>query len=485
MTSHPSRMLPGGAAAVAGTFAPDAPAASTAPLPYFAPHPFIEQNPKAVFVRRTHVAAQDGRGRQALRRPAAVAADFRAQRPTPAFPSATASSSSPMPPASLPAGARRRELGHRHRSAILRRPGPGHEAAWPHPVHFHRLHFLRPWNLRGLLDINERLGITTQDPERRPRHLREGWEITWSEVPEGVVFKRIPHYAPVNEPATWLFNLAKWKGHSMGLTLCTKNEQGLVVHPFTQFCGGWPSILQQEIVKPEVNPRVEALVNASFERHLKLGYSRYDTGGSHANGANIRPIEQEIWAQKTADNMSTLHTGFAMIEGIYGRDGDGFYVGDDYLTNLVMFGMNKFRVDVVGLWLGGHEPGNLHLYRILKERGLTDTFSPWEIPVYEWTDDGPVARKLTDFPAPRSGPSTSRARASQRSTCSTSRSITTATRRKPVEQLRDPAFRSASRNAGADAWKATGEVGAVLFRRRQAELQTRFLVQALGQVPIH
>jgi len=62
-----------------------------------------------------------------------------------------------------------------------------------------------------------------------------------------------------------------------------------------------------------------------------------------------------------------------------------------------MFGKDPFRVDVIGLYLGGHEPGNVHLYRIAKERGLSDTFNPWEIPVYEWTDNGPVERKLTDF----------------------------------------------------------------------------------------
>jgi len=139
-------------------------------------------------------------------------------------------------------------------------------------------------------------------------------------------------------------------------------------------------------------------VNGSLERHRKLGYSRYDSSGSHGNGNFLRPIEQELWAQKTCDNMSVVKTGLAIIEGIYGRDGDGFNVGTDYLTNLVMFGKDKFRVDLVGLWLGGHEPGNLHLYRIAKERGLSDTFNPWDVSVYEWTDDGPVARKLTDFP---------------------------------------------------------------------------------------
>ncbi len=47
--------------------------------------------------------------------------------------------------------------------------------------------------------------------------------------------------------------------------------------------------------------------------------------------------------------------------------------------------------------MGGHEPGNVHLYRIAKERGLSDTFNPWEVPVYEWTDNGPVERKLSSF----------------------------------------------------------------------------------------
>ena len=29
---------------------------------------------------------------------------------------------------------------------------------------------------------------------------------------------------------------------------------------------------------------------------------------------------------------------------------------------------------------------------------MTTTFNPWEIQVFEWTDQGPVERKLSDFP---------------------------------------------------------------------------------------
>jgi hypothetical protein len=231
------------------------------------------------------------------------------------------------------------------------------------------------------------------------KNLRESWKTNWATVPDGVIYRRIPHYAPVGELDTWLLNIAKWKAHSMGLTQTVKNEQGLVAHPYTDFCGGWKAVLGVPgDLKPDINPRAEELVKGFFDRHVKMGYSRYDSTGSRGNSAHLLPIDQEIWAHKACDNMSTMKTGLAMVEGIYGRDGDGFATGDDHLTNIVFFGKDKFRVDVIGLWLAGHEPGNVHLYRIAKERGLTDTFNPWEIPVYEWTATGPVARKLTDFP---------------------------------------------------------------------------------------
>jgi len=387
-----------GLAAVAGSLAPVARTSRAAPASYFGLHPFIEQNPKAVYIRRTHVAHKmdaDAKRAEGLR----LARAIFVPRSEPGVPVSHKIVLKPNATSLAPNRRPAEELW-----------GTGTDPQFYEGIvtglkelGLARFTFIdstsyADWNRRGLLDINERLGVFTQDPERRSRHLREGWELTWSKVPEGVVFQRIPHYAPVNEPDTWLLNIAKWKGHSMGLTLTVKNEQGLVVHPFTQFCGGWRSILNDNPdIKPEVNPNVEKLVNAALERHTKMGYSRYDTQGSRANGTTIHPLEQEIWAQKTCDNMSTLKTGLAMIEGISGRDGDGFYVGDDYLTNLVMFGKDKFRVDIVGLWLGGHEPGNVHLYRIARERGLSDTFCPWDVPVYEWTDDGPIARRLTDF----------------------------------------------------------------------------------------
>ena len=389
-----------GAAALAAAIVPRSGiCAADAARKYFSPHPFIEQNPKAVFIRRTHAAHKmdaEAKRREGLRLAQAifVARDDAGVPITHRVilkPNVTSLASRTRNAEELWGTGTDPQF---YEGLVL-----GLQQLGVSRFHFIDSTSYADWNIRGLLDINDRLGVVTEDPERRMKHLREGWKTNWSTVPDGVVFKRIPHYAPVNEPDTWLLNIAKWKAHSMGLTQTVKNEQGLVAHPFTTFCGGWRAVLGvSDEVKPDINPRVETLVNGFFESHRQLGYSRYDSRGSGGNGVRLLPIDQEIWAHKTCDNMSTLTTGLAMVEGICGRDGDGFYTGDDYLTNIVFFGKDKFRVDLIGLWLAGHEPGNVHLYRIAKERGLSDTFNPWEIPVYEWTDDGPVSRQLTDFP---------------------------------------------------------------------------------------
>jgi uncharacterized protein (DUF362 family) len=389
-----------GAAALAAAIVPRSGiCAADAARKYFSPHPFIEQNPKAVFIRRTHAAHKmdaEAKRREGLRLAQAifVARDDAGVPITHRVilkPNVTSLASRTRNAEELWGTGTDPQF---YEGLVL-----GLQQLGVSRFHFIDSTSYADWNIRGLLDINDRLGVVTEDPERRMKHLREGWKTNWSTVPDGVVFKRIPHYAPVNEPDTWLLNIAKWKAHSLGLTQTVKNEQGLVAHPFTTFCGGWRAVLGvSDEVKPDINPRVETLVNGFFESHRQLGYSRYDSRGSGGNGVRLLPIDQEIWAHKTCDNMSTLTTGLAMVEGICGRDGDGFYTGDDYLTNIVFFGKDKFRVDLIGLWLAGHEPGNVHLYRIAKERGLSDTFNPWEIPVYEWTDDGPVSRQLTDFP---------------------------------------------------------------------------------------
>ena len=361
---------------------------------WFGLHPFIEAHPKAVFIRRTRVpekTAAEAKRQEGLR----LAREIFLPRDRPGIPLTHRVVLKPNPTC----------LRSPHRPEVelwgvatdpdfyeglilgLRELGL-RKFCFAEANHRHAL------NWRGFADIHERHGVQINDPDRRPRHFREGYEITWSAVPEPVIFRRIPHYAPVNEPDTFLLNVAKWKAHGMCMTLSVKNEQGMVVLPYVRFCQGWRMVGGvPDYMKPDIHPEAEGRVKRYFENHRRLGYSRYDSR------APLGPIEQEIWAQKTCDHMSVVRTGLAIIEGIYGRDGNGFEIGDDYLTNLVMFGRDKFRLDIIGTWLAGHEPGNVHLFRIAKERGLSDTFNPWEIPLYEWLEGGrPAPRKLTDFP---------------------------------------------------------------------------------------
>ncbi len=363
------------------------------PQAYFGLHPFIESNPKAVFVRRTHVAHKmdkEAKRREGLK----LAREIFVPMERPGIPVTHRVIVKPNF-TSVHAKDRPDEenWGTGTDPQFYEGVITGLKEVGLREFYFIEANNYHTWNYRGFVDINERLGVRMNEPERHPRHFRENWEINWSKVPEAVVYKRIPHYAPVNEPDTWLLNIAKWKAHGMCMSLSVKNEQGLVVLPYIRFCPGWSMVTGvPEFMKPDVHPNAESVVREFFARHVKLRYDRYDSR------AELSPMHQEIWAHKTCDNMSVLKTGLAMIEGIYGRDGDGFGHGRDHLTNLVMFSKDKFRLDMIGMYLGGHEPGDVHLFRIAKERGLTDTFNPWEIPIYEWVDGAAAPRKLTDFP---------------------------------------------------------------------------------------
>jgi len=380
----------GAAGAAAGLPVNAAPAVpGRAPRAYFGLHPFIEQNPKAVFIRRTHVKQktdQEAKLQEGLK----LSREIFVPMDKPGVP---VSHRIVLKPNCTPTRGRGRpdieNWGTGTDPQFYEGMVMGMEEIGLKKFNFVEANHFSNWNLRGWVDINERHNIEMNEPERRPRNFRDGYEMTWSKVPDAVVYSRIPHYAPVNEPDTWLLNIAKWKAHGMCMTQSVKNEQGMVIQPFVRFCPGWQMVLGvPDFMKPDINPEVETRVKRYFENHKKIGYARYDSK------AELSPIRQEIWAHKTCDNMSVMKTGLAMIEGIYGRDGDGFNVGTDYMTNIVMFSKDKFRLDLIGLYLSGHEPGNINLYRIAKERGLSDTFNPWDVPVYEWIDGKPEPRKL-------------------------------------------------------------------------------------------
>jgi hypothetical protein len=237
-------------------------------------------------------------------------------------------------------------------------------------------------------------------------------QLQWIDVPHGVVFRKIPYLWPINARDTFLLNISKFKAHEMGLTLCCKNMQGSVGNGYQLFCWKLRSVMM--LPPAHRNPNVEKDFQANFKRHVAT-IPRWDRpinpdASSKDSRDEYDPVCQEIWTHRTLDNISSTKFGLCIIEGIYGRDGD-FGVGPnpegnennprgrawDYMTNIIIFGMNPFRVDIVGKWLGGHEPGNFGLFHIAMERGMLNVLNPMNIPVYQWENGQAVMRPLTWF----------------------------------------------------------------------------------------
>ena len=294
----------------AAAFAPIHMEGARIPKSQFAVHPFVEAHPKAVFIKRTAVRSKTD-GPAKLKEGLSFAREVLM----------------PVDQAGIPVG-HRIILKPNFTSVRNKRPdvenlGTGTDAEFYEGIvmglkelgvkkmSFLEANGFHTWNYRGLIDINERHGVDMNEPDRRERNFRDSYEMTWTKVHDPVVYKRIPHFAPVNEPDTWLLNIAKWKSHGMCMTLSTKNLQGLVVKPFVRFCPGWKMVTGvPEFMKPDIHSEVESRVNRYFDNHRKLGYARYESK------ADLSPMNQEIWAHKTCDNYQTLNPGLNIIEGI-------------------------------------------------------------------------------------------------------------------------------------------------------------------------
>jgi len=231
-------------------------------------------------------------------------------------------------------------------------------------------------------------------------NLEEGSEVIWRDVPDGVIFRRIGYLAPVNADDAFNLNIAKFKAHGMGLTLTSKNWQGTNISPYVHYCSSVPGQINDGLPRDHLNPNYREDVTALHQRHLEGGVPRWDRPGTIDNwnsGAGM-----ETWVQKTLDNHAASTPGLHIIEGIFGRDGnwmDGPHGGasKDFMTNVVIFGANPFLVDIIGHWMGGHEPGNVGLFHSALDRGLVDRLDPSTIPLYDWNDGIPQLSDLQDF----------------------------------------------------------------------------------------
>jgi uncharacterized protein (DUF362 family) len=371
-----SRQLAGfgvAAAAAPRDWALAAPA--TTPSPSLELHPFVEAHPEAVFLRRTKVAAKTDA--EAIRRETlALARQLFAVR-----------EGAPTPTVAIkPNITSTKKTGLTH--AIVTDPyavegfvDALREKGVPADSIFVREGLMVEQPTTGYPELARRAGLHYGDDVARTPTTRE--------CPDGVVFRRTRYLGPFAYPDTFVLNVAKHKTHSMGLTLAVKNLQGTNVPPWIRFCGGISPAIGEDF-----QPDAQAHVDALFEKHLRSGMPRWET----AKGAWM-----EMWAQRTIDHYRLIapSVGLHVVEGIYAQNGDAFDGGpgpsglpDVFMTNLLMFGKDAFRVDIVGHWLGGHEPGNFGLFHLAKERGVSTALDPRNIPVYEWTDDGPMLTPL-------------------------------------------------------------------------------------------
>jgi len=245
----------------------------------------------------------------------------------------------------------------------------------------------------GYPDMATRTGIDLKAIDTPASQLSSD-KIVWKDVPDGVWFKRIPYLWPVNAPDTWLLNISKFKAHGMGLTLCAKNLQGTIAMNYQAHCTAYGDTMTG--VDPnDLSPTAQTDIYNNYLRHRDEGIPRWERPGSTGG------LWQETWATRCLDNNSVTFAGLHIIEGIYGRDGnfmdgpDAQGLATDYMTNYIIFGRNQFHVDNIGHYLAGHEPGNFGLLHMAKERGMSSTINPAEIPVYRW--DAVTGATLSDL----------------------------------------------------------------------------------------
>ncbi|MBI3586427.1 MAG: DUF362 domain-containing protein [Ignavibacteriales bacterium] len=249
----------------------------------------------------------------------------------------------------------------------------------------------------GYVDMAKRTGIDFKDVSAKVGVISES-DLQWVDVPGGVWFKKIPSLWPVNTSGSVLINVGKFKTHAMGMTLCAKNIQGTIAANYVRHCTVLGNEANMDMRPEHIGANADATIRQNYEHHKTIGIPRWDRPGDDGG------IWQETWVTRCLDHNSVTKPLINIIEGVYGRDGH-FVAGpnnglaNDYMTNILIFGKHAFYVDIVGAWLGGHEPGNFGLFHMALERGLSKYLNPKDIPLYEWKADGSaVLTSLENFP---------------------------------------------------------------------------------------
>lgn len=257
------------------------------------------------------------------------------------------------------------------------------------------------WPVHGWTQMAERNGFILRDLTSKDYwDLDEGKDLLFVKVPNGVVFKEIAFQVPVVDPGTFLVNIAKFKAHGMGITACIKNLQGVSGKRFHQFCGG-----SGDIFKMYEKQYHKYFQKDYMERIAELRTIHQPTipRWDKPDDSKIGGFYMEQWCNRMLDSLSVTPMQLNIVEGIYGRDGNGFQAGPhdgkpmDFMSNNLVFGRDPFRVDIITHWLAGHEPGNFGLFHLGIERGMSNVLDPADIPVYEWRNGQATLARLDTF----------------------------------------------------------------------------------------
>jgi uncharacterized protein (DUF362 family) len=369
--------------------------AAKTPGPKFDVHPFVKNHPEAVFIYRTAIKSK--RDTDAIRESGyRLAKDLIVKHSTDGYPETTRIVIKPNWTGAGPEDGKPvyEKLGANTDPNFIGGWVQGMREAGPQQYYIRESGSPQLWKDMGYYRLAERNNIDLRDMSSMDIWEMKRGDLNYFDKPDGVVFRKAVYMAPVNEPDTFLVNIAKLKAHGMGITASIKNLQGLCPKRLKQFCTRYDKIRESyekpyhKYFKKNLEKRIETL----YAKHLNDGFPRWDKPGE--NGG----IWMEQWCQRMLDSYSVIHPGISMVEGIYSQDGNGFGSGPheklgsygitsrDYMSNIVVFGMDPFRVDIIIHWLGGHEPGNFGLFHIGIERGFSDVLDPHDIPVYLWED---------------------------------------------------------------------------------------------------
>ena len=257
---------------------------------------------------------------------------------------------------------------------------------------------------RGYTAMAERTGAEIRDLSMDSRSIGKEF-LQWVDIMDGVVHRKIPYLWPVNARNTFYLNIAKFKSHGTGMTLCCKNHQGAVANKYQRFCHANTAL--KDYHYKYLHP--QALQNARklYDLHLAKKIPYWD---KLVPPGKENRLNQDLWCQRTLDSLSATNMGLCIIEGIYGREGCflsgpnppqnndlGKKEARDYMTNVILFGKYPIMVDIIGHWLAGHEPGNFGFFHFAMDRGLSTLVDPRKIPVYLWSENSAVREPLETF----------------------------------------------------------------------------------------